>query len=82
MKIISKITPPVDEDDCSILLEFNTQEEAEKALEKLKAWKRLKDKGFKLDAVVDSFFCLDIYMRDEPYEVIKDDLKIVFGGEE
>lgn len=26
---------------------FNTQEEAKKAVEKLKAWKRLKDKGFK-----------------------------------
>ena len=61
---------------------FETKEEAEKAVEKLKAWKRLKDKGFKLDAVVDTFFCLDIFMKDEPYEAIKDDLKIVFGGEE
>ena len=61
---------------------FETKEEAEKAVEKLKAWKRLKDKGFKLDAVVDSFFCLDIYMNGGPYEEIKEDLKIVFGGEE
>ena len=59
---------------------FETKEEAELAVEKLKAWKRLKDKGFKLDAVVDSFFCLDIYMKGEPYEEIKEDLKIVFGG--
>lgn len=28
---------------------FETQEEAEKAVEKLKAWKRLKDKGFKFE---------------------------------
>lgn len=28
---------------------FETEEEAEKAVEKLKAWKRLKDKGFKVD---------------------------------
>lgn len=27
---------------------FETKEEAEKAVEKLKAWKRLKDKGFKI----------------------------------
>ena len=27
---------------------FNTKEEAEKAVEKLKAWKRLKDKGFRI----------------------------------
>lgn len=61
---------------------FDTREEAEKAVEKLKAWKRLKDRGFKLSAVVDTFFCLDIFMKGEPYEAIKDDLKIVFGGEE
>lgn len=61
---------------------FSSREEAEKAVKKLKAWKRLKDKGFKLNAVVDNFFCLDIYMKGEPYEAIEDDLKIVFGGEE
>lgn len=62
---------------------FETKEEAEKAVEKLKAVKRLKDKGFKLSAVVDdTFFCLDIFMRDKAYEAIKDDLKIVFGDEE
>ena len=61
---------------------FETKEEAEKAVEKLKAWKRLKDKGFKPDAVVDSFFCIDIFMKGKPYEEIKEDLKIVFGGEE
>ena len=60
---------------------FETREEADRAVEKLKAWKRLKDKGFRLDAVVDSFFCLDIYMKGKPYEEIKEDLKIVFGGE-
>lgn len=58
---------------------FDTREEAEKAVEKLKAAKRLKDKGFKLDAVVDTFFCIDIFYAGE---AIKDDLKIVFGGEE
>ena len=60
---------------------FETKEEAEIALRKLKAWKRLKDKGFKLDAVVgDTFFCLDILISGKSYEAIKDDLNIVFGG--
>lgn len=70
------------EKDKEIGNHFATEEEAEKAVEKLKAWKRLKDKGFKLSGVVDTFFCLDIYMKGEQYEAIKDDLKIVFGGEE
>lgn len=60
---------------------FSSREEAQQAVEKLKAWKRLKDKGFKLDAVVgDTFFCLDIFMCGKSYEAIKDDLNIVFGG--
>lgn len=61
---------------------FETREEAERAVRKLKAWKRLKDKGFRLSAVVDTFFCLDIFMKDELYESMKDDLKIVFEDEE
>ena len=80
---IEKITHLEDkEKDQEIGNYFHTKEEAEKAVEKLKAWKRLKDKGFKLDAVVDSFFCLDIYMKGKPYEEIKEDLKIIFRGEE
>ena len=34
---------------------FVTREEAEQAVEKLKAWKRLKDKGFRFTGVMDSF---------------------------
>lgn len=62
---------------------FESRREAEKAVEKLKAIQRLKDKGFDIFkcAVVDSFFCLDIYLKGERYEEIKDDLKIVFGDE-
>lgn len=71
---------------------FSSEEEAEKAVEKLKAWKRLKDKGFE--------FCCDIkkeslcgngfniplnaIMPPEAYtdtEVVKD-LDLLFGGEE
>ena len=69
---------------------FETKEEAEKAVEKLKAWKRLKDKGFR--------FSKDwVYRYDQPkvenhtyFEFVAicedgirfDDLDICFGGEE
>lgn len=40
-------TGPVEKDDNTVLIEFYNHEEAEKAVKKLKAWKRLKDAGFK-----------------------------------
>lgn len=40
----------VDESNKSIGNYFETREEAEKAVEKLKAWKRLKDRGFRFES--------------------------------
>lgn len=71
---------------------FETKEEAEKAVEKLKAWKRLKDKGFRFDpvdryeALCGNGFNIPITatMPPEAYtdaEVSKD-LDLLFGGEE
>lgn len=69
---------------------FETKEEAELALRKLKAWKRLKDKGFKF-----SRDCVHRY--DQPFVknhtyfefvaicedgALFDDLDLLFGGEE
>lgn len=62
---------------------FSSKEEAEKALEKLKAWKRLKDKGFRFDCWYggsrDILFSI-------PQEIIdmatKKDIDLLFGGEE
>ena len=73
-------------------LYFETREEAEKAVEKLKAWKRLKDKGFSFDpvdryeALCGNGFNIPITatMPPEAYtdtEVSKD-LDICFGGKE
>ena len=65
---------------------FETKEEAEKAVEKLKAWKRLKDKGFRFDR-----WCNDnekylgdfvIYAHTKDLTDIVDDLDLLFGGEE
>lgn len=66
---------------------FETEEEAEKAVEKLKAWKRLKDKGFRFNRwtipeepktphiklVIEA----EMDVPDSPY-----DLGLLFGGEE
>ena len=61
---------------------FNTQEEAEKSVEKLKAWKRLKDKGFRFKACddyhIDYVFTGKCYWSDETEK----DLDLLFGGEE
>ena len=69
---------------------FETKEEAEKAVEKLKAWKRLKDKGFKLDGwTIDDSLRISICtntdeddLYDEDRRRMKADLDLLFGGEE
>lgn len=65
---------------------FETEEEAEKAVEKLKAWKRLKDKGFRFGGWEDCngkintiYFCIP----ENKWGIDTcDDLKICFGDEE
>lgn len=70
---------------------FETREEAEKAVERLKAWKRLKDKGFRLDG----HCCYDTDGEKYPHilfsypnfdDLFDDsetvaDLDLLFGGE-
>lgn len=62
---------------------FNTLEEAKKAVEKLKAVKRLKDKGFKFDEyhipAGEIHFNMSI-QREDMDDFIKD-MNICFGGE-
>lgn len=68
---------------------FETKEEAEKAVEKLKAWKRLKDKGFGFDGYTHKdrgrLDELEIYCQlGECPENIEemDDVHLLFGGGE
>ena len=67
---------------------FETKEEAEKAAEKLKAWKRLKDKGFRFDRWNNASSGLYrpiwfYFEKDTALEDIKSDLDLLFlGGEE
>lgn len=66
---------------------FKTKEEAEKAVEKLKSWKRLKDKGFRFvgwyDSVSDNNPDNVLFKLDEDvWETDNcDDLDLLFGGE-
>ena len=67
---------------------FETKEEAEKAVKKLKAWKRLKDKGFRFDKWVNvsgdgcSRPIWFYFSKDTELEGVKPDLDLLFGGEE
>ena len=60
---------------------FKTREEAEKAMEKLKAWKRLKDKGFRFNGGDDACisYILDPVKWDDK---LKKDFGLLFGGED
>ncbi len=67
---------------------FETEEEAEKAVEKLKAWKRLKDKGFRFGHYVTYaedgcgkvvFKCDDIKLGFANAKDFYDDINLIFG---
>ena len=75
--------------------DFETKEEAEKAVEKLKAWKRLNDGGFyfTIDAIEDGEYRHNLILRlkcneESKYKPIKEceqylrDIHLLFGGKE
>ena len=66
---------------------FESEEDAEKAVEKQKAWKRLEDKGFRFtgfhlhDRIID--FDVKTYYNFPPEEEqLEKDLHLLFGGTE
>ena len=68
---------------------FESKEEAEKALEKLRAWKRLKNKGFKADPwdydggnYQERIRTVRMLFRVKDYKENDTDLDLLFGGEE
>lgn len=64
---------------------FETDEQARTAVEKLKAWKRLKDKGFKFLwwLSTSSGDQVDFYIPSDDFdEEAKLDLDLLFGGKE
>ena len=63
--------------------DFETKEEAEQAVEKLKAWKRLKDKGFRFNGWNGTRTGSNIsYISEVYYDGCTDDMELLFGGEE
>jgi hypothetical protein len=62
---------------------FKTKEEAEQAVEKLKAWKRLRDKGFcwMWYNSTPTGNSAEFYIKDWDKEATKD-ITLLFGGEE
>ena len=61
---------------------FGTKEEAEKAVKKLKAWKRLKDKGFRFKCCDDYHIDYELTGRCVWTDETEADLDLLFGGEE
>ena len=68
---------------------FETLEEAEKAVQKLKAWKRLKGHNLRIERGQRIFVNTDNKLTSQKplfvvdtYEEVEDDLDLLFGGEE
>lgn len=63
----------------------DSEEETEKAVEKLKAWKRLRDKGFEFVGWEDTNNDVNDILFELPYmewdKNVSDDLDLLFGGE-
>ena len=61
---------------------FETEEEAKKAVRKLEAWKRLKDKGFRFIEHIDRDTGQGMTRYEWDGYVNGEDLDLLFGGEE
>ena len=75
---------------------FNDKESAYDALDKLKAWKRLKDKGFRFDCymrrsdwaglsevkALENLIDITAYLPKDKIKEMEVDLDLLFGGEE
>ena len=63
---------------------FETKEEAERAVEKLKAFKRLKDKGFRFfdNKIIGEYGNVSYRLTYPATTIEEQDLDLLFGGEE
>lgn len=73
--------PTLDEARKDIGNYFETKEEAEKAVEKLKAWKRLKDKGFRFNGGDAACISYDTDIENWSMQDLQD-FATLFGGKE
>lgn len=72
-----------------VQIDYNDREEAEKAVEKLKAWERLKDRGFKFNGLSTTVFDAPGIEYDIDEEAVRflnseanKDLNLLFGGKD
>lgn len=71
----------IEEDHREIGNLFETKEEAERAVEKLKAWKRLKAQGFRFNGGDDA--CISYRIDSAKWnDKLSNDFDLLFGGEE
>jgi hypothetical protein len=79
--LLDDSTDEYEKDKIQIGNYFKTRVEAEQAVERLKAWKRLKDKGFEFCG-----WCEDIgfrFTKSGAWQTeVQPDLDLLFGGEE
>lgn len=67
-----------------VCIDYKSVEAGVKAVEKLKAWKRLRDKGFRFRGyeIIDGTIKFMILPKGDYREKVYDDLGLLFGGEE
>lgn len=58
---------------------FGTEEEAKKAVEKLKAWKRLSENKYLFGRLIDLIYSLNANSRE--FDEYLEDIELLFGGE-
>ena len=75
--------------DGRVVIQYSNEEEAKKAVEKLKAWKRLKDKGFRFDGYdvahnSNGDLCGQLFYNAGKYCIgdAEKDLDLLFSGED
>lgn len=75
---------------------FETKEEAEQAVEKLRAWKRLRDKGFRFECymrrsgwvglpvvkALENLIDITAYLPKDKIKEMEADLDLIFGGKD
>ena len=64
-----------------VCIDYTTAKEAEQAVEKLKAWKRLKNNGFKFKGSQLQNLNIKFWL-DHGYTEMGDDLDLLFGGKD
>ena len=80
--VLKEVYPEICEVAKELGIGFETEKECQKAVEKLKAWKRLKDKGFRFIDHIDRDAGQGMTRYEWDGYVNGEDLDLLFGDEE